>query len=172
MVSLPWIPGLSPKLRKVFRNAGYKAVFKSGANLRTILTSKNKTKLPQNSHPGVYKIYCSCGKMYIGETGCKVSTRLQQHQKDLLEKEKKKTTSGVAEHACECDGTVDWSKVETIKVENKRFERKVREALDIQNNHSNPREGGMNQDYGQYVNHTFWRPLMKHLQRKNIAMTS
>jgi len=123
--------GLSPKLRKVFRNAGYKAVFKSGANLRTILTSKNKTKLPQNSHPGVYKIYCSCGKMYIGETGCKVSTRLQQHQKDLLEKEKKKTTSGVAEHACECDGTVDWSKVETIKVENKRFERKVREALEI-----------------------------------------
>jgi len=86
----------------------------------------------------------------------------------LLEKEKKKTTSGVAEHACECDGTVDWSKVETIKVENKRFERKVREALEIQNNHSNPREGGMNQDYGQYVNHTFWRPLMKHLQRKTL----
>ena len=60
IITLPWVPGLSPKLRKVFRKAGYKAVLKSGTNLRTILYSKNKMKLPKNSHPVVYKLTCSC----------------------------------------------------------------------------------------------------------------
>ena len=36
IVSLPWAPGLSPKLRKLFRKAGYKTVFKSGSNLNHI----------------------------------------------------------------------------------------------------------------------------------------
>ncbi|XP_065640485.1 uncharacterized protein LOC136073060 [Hydra vulgaris] len=35
VVSLPWVPGLSPKLRKIFRKAGYRAVFKSNPNLRS-----------------------------------------------------------------------------------------------------------------------------------------
>ena len=39
IVTLPWIPGLSPKLKKTYRKHGYKAVFKSSANLKTLLTS-------------------------------------------------------------------------------------------------------------------------------------
>ncbi|XP_065678811.1 uncharacterized protein LOC136093634 [Hydra vulgaris] len=47
-ISLPWVPILSPKLRKVFRKAGYKTVFKSNSNLEAILTSRNKSKLQRN----------------------------------------------------------------------------------------------------------------------------
>ena len=90
IVTLPWAPGLSPKLRKVFKKAGYKAVFKSGANSRTILCSKNKMKLPRNSHPGVYKLNCSCKKANVGETGCKVSTRTQQHQQSVYDENTQK----------------------------------------------------------------------------------
>ena len=60
-VTLPWIPGVSPSLKKAFRKAGFKAAFKAGANLQTILSKKNKVKLPPNSNPGVYKIPCSYG---------------------------------------------------------------------------------------------------------------
>ena len=60
IVSLPWVPGLSLKLRKTFRKSNIKAVFKSSANLKTILTLKNKTKLPDLTSPGVYKIDCKC----------------------------------------------------------------------------------------------------------------
>ena len=35
-----------------------KAVFKSSANLKMILTIKNKTKLPDLSNSGVYRIDC------------------------------------------------------------------------------------------------------------------
>ncbi|XP_047124298.1 uncharacterized protein LOC124807001 [Hydra vulgaris] len=57
-ISLPWIPIISPRLRRIFRKAGYRTVFKSNANLKTLLTSKNKSKLPCNSTPETYLIKC------------------------------------------------------------------------------------------------------------------
>ena len=44
ITTLPWIPGLSPKLRKAYKKAGY--VVKSNKNLQKFLTSKNKSMLP------------------------------------------------------------------------------------------------------------------------------
>ena len=40
-VTLPWIPGVSPSLKKVFRKAGYKVAFKANPNLASISTKKN-----------------------------------------------------------------------------------------------------------------------------------
>ena len=163
LVTLPWIPGLSPKLRKVYKKAGYKTVFKSNRNLKTILTSKNKTKLPPNSHPGVYQLTCSCNKTYIGETGCKISTRIQQHQKSI--EDGKWDKSGISEHAKVCHGSIDWNNANTLCIESRNFKRKVREALEIQRNETGPiYQHGMNQDDGNYVTTTFWKPLMKHFK--------
>ena len=80
IITLSWIPGLSPKLRKTYRKHGLKAVFKSSADLKTILTSSNKSGLPKNSHPGVYMVSCECEKRYFGETKLKVSARIKQHK--------------------------------------------------------------------------------------------
>ena len=38
-------------------------MFKSSANLKTILASTNKSRLPKNSHPGVYMVSCKCEKL-------------------------------------------------------------------------------------------------------------
>ena len=97
---LHWVPGLSPKLRKSFRNAGYKAVFKSSSNLKSLLTSHNKSKLPPLSQPGVYMTSCGCGKKHVGETLLKVSTRIKQHQKSITDE--KLDTTGVSDHASIC----------------------------------------------------------------------
>ena len=130
-ISLPWIPGVSPKLRKVYRKAGYKVVFKSSKNLKTILSSKNKTTLPNNSYPGVYKIPCSCGIIpYRGETKMKISTRSIQHEDNI--KKKKWDESGVTSHSKKCDGNIEFNNTETVKVIYNKFDRKVREALEIQ----------------------------------------
>ena len=56
VVKLPWIPVLSLKLKRAFRKAGLKAVFKSSNNLKTILTSTNKSNLPANSLPVKVKL--------------------------------------------------------------------------------------------------------------------
>ena len=166
-VTLPWIPGLSPKLRKSFKKAGIKAVFKSNANLKTILTSGNKCTLPKNSQPGIYTVDCKCGKKYVGETSMKVATRMQQHRKSI--KDKKWDLSGISNHAKNCKQGFDWTSAKTIKIEEKKFDRKVREALEIQFRETSPRsEHGLNQDDGQYVTTQFWKPIFSYLREKSL----
>ena len=130
-VSLPWVPGLSTKLKKIFSKAGYKPVFKSGTNLQNQLSNKNKPILGNNSKPGVYKLSCSCGKNYIGETKLNISSRVDQHHANTVEGRWER--SAVAEHYKSCHGTVNWqSKENTLKVTKHVFQWKVREALEIQ----------------------------------------
>ena len=64
----------------------------------------------------------------------------------------------MSKHALKCHGQINWN---DVKVENHKFSRKVREALEIQRN----RTGliGMNKDNGLYVTNGFWKPLMKHI---------
>ena len=148
-ITLPWIPTLSPKLRKSFRKAGYKTVYKSSLNLKTLLTSKNKSSLPKNTQPGGYKLTCSCNKSYIGETRMKLTTRLAQHQKSIHDC--KWDASGITQHSLNCHGKVNWNDVETLKIKSTNFSRKVLEELEIQYHETAPKDHGLNQDDGKYV---------------------
>ena len=164
MVTLPWVPGLSPKLRKMYKKAGVKVVFKSGANLCNLLTYRNKNKLPINSNPGVYRIPCKKHpeNPYIGETKLQIRTRKEVH-KGYVAREKWEE-SGAASHSRLCK-EVEWEKIETLKVERHRFDRKVREALEIQLHKSGPENGGMNKDWGDYVKTKFWLPYLSYPKR-------
>ena len=63
----------------------------------------------------------------------------------------------------------DWDNVSTLKIENRRFDRKVREALEIHFRETSPRnEHGLNQDDGQYVTTTFWKPMFSYLRQKSL----
>ena len=163
-VTLPWIPGVSPKLRKVYKKAGYKAVFKSGASIKQLLTSKNKTQLPKNSNPGVYRIRCesrTCNP-YVGETKLLICNRGHQHEECV--NKGNTAQSALAVHRKKCAAAIKWDDIETLKIEPRKFERKVREALEIQRNQCGPKHGGMNLDDGQYVKTLFWTPLFKSLR--------
>lgn len=94
-------------MKKAFEKSGYKTVFKSNKNLKHILTSKNKPKLPPNSYPGIYKLNCSCGKKYVGETKLKIQSRIKQHKKASFLGQYEKLA--IAEHQKDCDGTIDWN---------------------------------------------------------------
>jgi hypothetical protein len=167
-VTLPCIPGISPKLRKCYKKAGYKVVFKSSANLKRLLTSRNKSRLPANSHPGVYKIKCQCTvQPYVGETKLRVCSRTEQH-KEYVSK-KKHGQSAIASHALMNNCVPDWDETVTLKVEPKRFERKVREALEIQRWQCGPANGGLNLDDGQYVTTAFWTPMFQYLRENRLG---
>ena len=158
-VTLPWIPGVSPSLKKAFRKAGYKVAFKANANLQTILTKKNKVKLPRNSHPGVYKIPCPCGVApYVGKTKLRTNTRIGQHQGYVAKEQWER--SGAAQHARTCPVGPSFNEATMLKTEHRSFDRSVREALEIQRHRSAPKYDGMNKDEGQYLKTTFWMPYM------------
>ena len=167
IVTLPWIPKISPKLRSVYRKAGYSVAFKSGRNLGAILSSKNKAKLPRNSYPGIYQIPCSCGiPPYRGETKKKIDTRIGEHRTNVEKEEYEK--SGVALHSRTCPGEIDFGGAETVAVIHNKFNRKVRETLEIQKHDCHISAGGMNPDKGQYVTTNFWVPFLKYLKKAGI----
>ena len=163
-ITLPWIPKVSPKLRSAYKKAGIHVAFKSGRNLSTILSAKNKTKLTKNSYPGVYKVPCSCGAPpYRGETKKKISTRLDEHKGNVEKDQPDK--SGVALHNKNCTGEINFEEAGTVAVVHNKFDRKVRETLEIQKHDCHVSDGGMNPDKGQYVTTTFWIPLLKYLRK-------
>ena len=167
IVTLPWVPGLSPKLRRTFKNYGYKAVFRGSTNLKTLLTSGNKSKLPYLSKPDVYMVECNCGKKYVGETKLNVQSHIAQHQKTV--KDEKWEASGIPLHAEYCKAGFNWDDTRILKTEERRFDRKVREALEIQLQDTAPRsEHGLNQDDGQYVTTKFWKPMFSYLRHKSL----
>ena len=53
---LPWIPSISPKIKREYKKIGKDIAFTSGKNLQQILCQKNKSKLLTNSEPGVYQL--------------------------------------------------------------------------------------------------------------------
>ncbi|XP_065680492.1 transient receptor potential cation channel subfamily A member 1-like [Hydra vulgaris] len=76
---LPWIPRIGSKLRKELKRYGAKVIFTTPPTLKRILCN-NKSKLLPNSKSGVYKLTCSCGGVYIGETKKKIIQRSIEHQ--------------------------------------------------------------------------------------------
>ena len=71
----------------------------------------------------------------------------------------------MALHSKDCNGSIQFENTETVKVVHNKFDRKVRESLEIQKYDCHSSNGGMNPDKGQYVDTKFWIPFLKH-QRK------
>ena len=91
---------------------------------------------------------------------------MEQHTKSI--RDEKWDLTGIFSHAKTCIEGFDWENVKTISVEDKWFQRKVREALEIQFQNTSPRsEHGLNQDDGQYVTTNFWNPMFSYLLKKS-----
>ncbi len=72
-------------------------VYHSSQNklFRSLCTHKDSVDESQN--PGVYRIPCECGLVYIGEIGRNLSKRLKEHETNCKKAELDK--SAVAKHA-------------------------------------------------------------------------
>ncbi|XP_022101529.1 uncharacterized protein LOC110985087 [Acanthaster planci] len=79
------------------RDHGVHTVFRSSTTLRSQLV-RPKDPIPPGRRGGVvYKIPCGdCGKVYIGETGRPIGTRIKEHQRDV--RLSRVESSAVAEH--------------------------------------------------------------------------
>ena len=103
-------------------------------------------------------------KIILAKQSLTFQVELIQHHANTVEGRWER--SAVAEHSKSCHGTFNWqSKENTLKVTKHDFQRKVREALEIQYHQSNPQCGGLNQDDGQYVTSRFWQPMFTYLSK-------
>ena len=64
---------------------------------------------------------------------------------------------------------VTWNLIGKYKNEDKKFQRKVQEALEIQFQKTFQRRHGLNQDDGQYVATNFWKLMFPYLLKKSSS---
>ena len=123
------------------RDFNIKTVFRSGPTLRNLLTMV-KDPLPIDKQSNVvYEVPCTCGKVYIGETQCRLGTRIKEHKdacvKDLTDK------STIAEHARTNDHPINWAETKILQRANRAMELVLKESLSI---HMTPEDTHFNQD--------------------------
>ena len=115
---------------RTIKNKKFKPAFYTNNNIKKYIFN-NKTKIHKLDKSGVYKINCdSCHLGYIGQTGRKLGTRLQEHVKAV-----KNITlnSEMAEHARETGHTFG-SNIEILHTCSKNKKLNSLENLEINKN--------------------------------------
>ena len=79
---LPYIQGVTDKIAKVLAKKDIRATFKPLVTIRQKMKSV-KDDPEHLQQKGVYKINCSCGDCYIGETGRTFKIRFKEHGADI-----------------------------------------------------------------------------------------
>ncbi len=137
-VILPYVKGLTENVaRLITRKLGNPLGYIPFTRMKDILTNhKDKTTL---INPGVYSIKCSCGQIYIGQTGRDLSERVKEHQRHCKNCD---TQSAVAEHVWNTindseNHEIKWGEAKIILRESRDFQRKIKESCVIKNANQN-----------------------------------
>ncbi|XP_018566090.1 uncharacterized protein LOC108907059 [Anoplophora glabripennis] len=105
---LPYVKGCTDKIGRLLKKRNINTVF---STVRQVAAAFPKTcNNDQLQGPGVYSIPCSCGKVYIGQTGRHINMRLKEHKSHLKNNNWEK--SAVAKHRADTGHTVDLSERE------------------------------------------------------------
>ena len=113
-VCLPYVRGLTEKIRKIWNPYDIRMTFRSESTLRRHLL---RVKPPTENHMTkncVYSIPCSCGKVYKCETCRPLKVRLEEHHKAVVRGEIEKLS--MADHIWREKGNhlPLWEEVEII----------------------------------------------------------
>ena len=140
---LPYVAGVSERIRKVCQDFNIRTVFRSGPTLRSLLT-RAKDPLPIDKQSNVvYEVPCTCGKVYIGETKRRLETRIKEHKdacvKCLTDK------SAIAEHAWTNDHPINWAGTKVLQRASRTMELVLKESLSIR---TTPEDTRFNRDSG------------------------
>ena len=139
-VCLPYIRGVSERLKKVYNKYGVRAAFRCGSQVKE-LGNKTKSNLGQRKNNVIYQIPCICGHIYIGQTERAVGLRHKEHEADLrltridIEEDKDEEAgkrikkSRLVEHCVNnCGLNPDWEYIKILGKDKGWTSRRLRES--------------------------------------------
>jgi len=106
-----YIKETTDRIDRILNNYNIQTVFKPPKKIGQILRNPKDQRPPLSS--AVYKILCSCRKVYIRETGRMVNIRMKEHQRDVRLKYII-TQSALSEHNIETGHQILFDKTTTI----------------------------------------------------------
>lgn len=114
-VILPFVPHFSEKIARIFNQKfGVQTGYIPLRKLETLVTN-HKDQENKESKSGIYRIECSCGEVYIGQTGRTLKQRLYEHKNACKKADCK--SSAVSEHLI----NHQYDQFHKIKWEDARF---------------------------------------------------
>ena len=125
-ISVPYVPNLSEKIRRIARKYNIKTAFKTQNTLRQHLSKTKPRNGEQESKNCIYSIPCECKRQYIGETKRPLKIRLNEHKTNINKGDT--VNSKLAKHAWEKEHRINWEGVQILHKETHFYKRKFIEA--------------------------------------------
>ena len=129
LMMLPYVAGISKRIRKACRSYDIRVVFKSGLTFRSMLTKVKDPLLVEKQGNVVYEVPCSCGKVYICETKRRLETRLKEHKEACIKGQT--TKSAIAKHAWMEGHLINWDGSRILQHISHTMELVMKEAMCI-----------------------------------------
>ena len=156
---MPYVKGVTDKIGTLLKDYCIKTVFtpfsKVAKHVRT-----PKDVIPYQS-PGVYRIDCSCGSSYIGQTKRTIAERVKEHITAVKNRQINK--SAIAEHIVDTE-TNHWIELHEPKIlstDRHYYPRIVREAIEIKKHKNFNREEG-------YKLSSAWNPVIDKFKNRGL----
>jgi hypothetical protein len=73
---------------------------------------------------------CECGRVYIGQTGRSIETRIKEHQRHIRLQHPDK--SAIAEHSINLDHRIQIQKTTILSTKSRYMDRMIRQAIEIE----------------------------------------
>ena len=155
-ITLPYLKGTTDIISKILRRNNITVAFAPKNTIRNLL-DKAKDPIDPRQQKCVYKILCSCGKVYIGETGRSPQKRLKEHTTDICRDRSYKYV--LTEHSHNTSHHICIDKMRLLAREEHYTKRRIREAVEIEK-----RNNTLNRGDNLKLNNS-WKPVIDKLKR-------
>ncbi len=140
-VCIPYVGSASHQIKRILASSNIKSIIYCPSQKIYQLLYSHKDKTDNNLKPGVYRIPCTCGKVYIGETGRNLKLKQKEHNYDCRTKCHEVDKSDLVKHAWELDHPIKWNHSELLVPVRNYFSRQIRWSIKIFKNQTIPQNG-------------------------------
>ena len=128
-IVVPYVKGVSEKLRKDLAKEDVNLVFKKGRTLHSMIFNGKYKKIDGRKKDLIYKIPCQdCKLCYIGETAQWYDEREKQRKRCVRNQD---DNNALFRHIKETGHSIAWERVEFLEFEQRTYCRKMKESFFI-----------------------------------------